>query len=102
RVRLIGTVVSGVASGSGSSIGLLALVRFARRQVLLVGQVILTLSLVAMTAIFLLGINPCLTETGDVSEEIPNFVPYLVVVVIVLFMLGMQAGPGPDRKSTRL
>src|SRR5699024_1291148 len=66
-----------------------------RRQVLLAGQVSLTLSLVAMTAIFLLGINPYLTETGAVSEEIPNFVPYLVVVVIVLFMLGMQAGPGP-------
>src|SRR5690625_6882116 len=48
-----------------------------------------------MTAIFLLGINPDQTETGAVSEEIPNFVPYLVVVVIVLFMLGMQAGPGP-------
>src|SRR5699024_7644020 len=86
---------TGVASVIGSTIGLLALRRFGRRQVLLVGQVILTLSLVAMTAIFLLGINPYLTDTGAVSEDIPNFVPYLVVVVIVLFMLGMQSGPGP-------
>lgn len=95
QASIILNVFTGLASVVGSTIGLLALRRFGRRQVLLVGQVILTLSLIAMTAIFLLGINPYLTETGAVSGDIPGFVPYLVVVVIVLFMLGMQAGPGP-------
>jgi major inositol transporter-like SP family MFS transporter len=87
QASIILNVFTGVASVIGSAAGLLALRRFGRRQVLLVGQVILTLSLIAMTAIFLLGINPYIDVSG--------FVPYLVVVVIVLFMLGMQSGPGP-------
>ncbi|MGP9537203.1 MFS transporter [Brachybacterium sp. AOP43-C2-M15] len=95
QASIILNVFTGVASVIGSAAGLLALRRFGRRQVLLVGQVILTLSLVAMTAIFLLGIDPYLTDAGGVSQDIPAFVPYLVVVVIVLFMLGMQSGPGP-------
>lgn len=95
QASIILNVFTGLASVIGSTIGLLALRRFGRRQVLLVGQLILTLSLIAMTAIFLLGINPYLTESGAVSAEIPQFVPYLVVAVIVLFMLGMQSGPGP-------
>lgn len=95
QASIILNVFTGLASVIGSTLGLLALRRFGRRQVLLVGQVILTLSLIAMTTIFLLGINPYLTESGAVSEDIPTFVPYLVVVVIVLFMLGMQSGPGP-------
>ena len=95
QASIILNVFTGVASVIGSAAGLLALRRFGRRQVLLVGQTILTLSLIAMTAIFLFGIHPYLTADGAVSESIPGFVPYLVVVVIVLFMLGMQSGPGP-------
>ncbi|HJC69581.1 MAG TPA: MFS transporter [Candidatus Brachybacterium intestinipullorum] len=95
QASIILNVFTGVASVIGSGLGLLALRRFGRRQVLLVGQAILTLSLIAMTAIFLLGINPYIDVSGAVSEDIPGFVPYLVVVVIVLFMLGMQSGPGP-------
>ncbi|MEY8654488.1 MFS transporter [Brachybacterium paraconglomeratum] len=95
QASIILNVFTGVASVIGSAAGLLALRRFGRRQVLLVGQVILTLSLIAMTAIFLLGINPYINLDGTVSPDIPGFVPYLVVVVIVLFMLGMQSGPGP-------
>jgi major inositol transporter-like SP family MFS transporter len=95
QASIILNVFTGVASVIGSGVGLLALRRFGRRQVLLVGQVILTLSLIAMTAIFLVGINPYIGADGAVSPEIPGFVPYLVVIVIVLFMLGMQSGPGP-------
>ncbi|GAA1488859.1 MFS transporter [Brachybacterium sacelli] len=95
QASIVLNVFTGLASVIGSAAGLLALRRFGRRQVLLVGQTILTLSLIAMTAIFLLGINPYLSADGAVSEDIPGFVPYLVVVVIVLFMLGMQSGPGP-------
>ena len=95
QASIILNVFTGLASVIGSGLGLLALRRFGRRQVLLVGQTVLTLSLIAMTAIFLLGINPYIDASGAVSEDIPGFVPYLVVVVIVLFMLGMQSGPGP-------
>lgn len=95
QASIILNVFTGLASVVGSTLGLLALRRFGRRQVLLVGQTILTLSLIAMTAIFLLGIDPYIDASGAVSTDIPTFVPYLVVVVIVLFMLGMQAGPGP-------
>lgn len=96
QASIILNVFTGLASVVGATLGLLALRRFGRRQVLLVGQVILTLALIAMTAIFLLGINPYIdAATGAVSADIPAFVPYLVLAVIVLFMLGMQAGPGP-------
>lgn len=95
QASIILNVFTGLASVIGSAAGLLALRRFGRRQVLLVGQTILTLSLIAMTAIFLLGINPYIDASGAVSADIPTFVPYLVLVVIVLFMLGMQSGPGP-------
>lgn len=95
QASIILNVFTGVASVIGSGAGLLALRRFGRRQVLLVGQTILTVSLIAMTVIFLVGINPYIDVNGAVSEDIPGFVPYLVVIVIVLFMLGMQSGPGP-------
>lgn len=95
QASIILNVFTGLASVVGATAGLLALRRYGRRQVLLVGQTILTLSLIAMTAIFLFGINPYLSLDGTVSPDIPPFVPYLVVVVIVLFMLGMQSGPGP-------
>ncbi|PWH06579.1 MFS transporter [Brachybacterium endophyticum] len=95
QASIILNVFTGIASVIGSGLGLLALRRFGRRQVLLVGQVLLTVSLIAMTVIFLIGINPYMDAGGAVSSEVPGFVPYLVVVVIVLFMLGMQSGPGP-------
>src|SRR5699024_6509287 len=83
QASIILNVFTGLASVIGSGLGLIALRHFGRRQVLLVGQTVLTLSLVAMTAIFLLGIQPHIDASGAVSEDIPGFVPYLVVVVIV-------------------
>lgn len=88
-------VLTGLASVIGSATGLWLLAHFSRRQVLLGGTIGLTIMLWVMTAVFLFGINPHLDEAGNVTTSMPQAVPYPVIVVIVLFMLCMQAGNAP-------
>lgn len=88
-------VLTGLASVIGSATGLWLLARFSRRQVLLGGTIGLTIMLWVMTAVFLFGINPHLDEAGNVTTSMPAAVPYLVIVVIVVYMLFMQAGNAP-------
>lgn len=89
------TVLTGVASVIGSSLGLWLLLRFSRRAVLIGGTVGLTVMLWVMTALFLFGINPHLDEAGNVLSTMPALIPYLVVVVIIVYMLFMQGGNAP-------
>ncbi|MCL3777610.1 MULTISPECIES: MFS transporter [unclassified Actinomyces] len=88
-------VLTGLASVIGSACGLWLLARFSRRAVLLGGTIGLTVMLWVMTCVFLFGINPHLSASGDVLESMPALVPYLVIVVIVVYMLFMQAGNAP-------
>ncbi|WP_128772491.1 MFS transporter [Actinomyces oricola] len=89
------TVLTGIASVIGSSLGLWLLLRFSRRGVLLGGTIGLTVMLWVMTAVFLFGINPHLDDAGNILNTMPAMVPYLVVVVIVVYMLFMQGGNAP-------
>jgi MFS transporter, sugar porter (SP) family len=89
------TVLTGVASVIGSATGLFFLAKFNRRTVLITGTVGLTAMLVAMTAVFYFGISPHLDSEGNVLASMPPLVPYLVVVVIVVYMLFMQSGNAP-------
>ena len=88
-------VLTGLASVIGSALGLWLLARFSRRRVIIGGTIGLTVMLWAMTAVFLLGINPHLDDSGNVTSGMPPLVPYLVVIVIVVFMLFMQASNAP-------
>ncbi len=88
-------VLTGVASVIGSSLGLWFLLRFSRRKVLIGGTIGLTVMLWVMTAVFLFGINPHLDDKGNVLATMPALVPYLVVIVIVVYMLFMQGGNAP-------
>ncbi|WP_172120308.1 MFS transporter [Actinomyces faecalis] len=88
-------VLTGLASVIGSACGLWLLARFSRRGVLLGGTIGLTIMLWVMTAVFLFGINPHLDADGNVLSSMPQMVPYLVIVVIVVYMLFMQAGNAP-------
>lgn len=88
-------VLTGLASVIGSATGLWLLARFSRRGVLLGGTIGLTVMLWVMTAVFLFGINPHLDSAGNVMASMPAAVPYLVIVVIVVYMLFMQAGNAP-------
>ena len=89
------TVLTGVASVIGSALGLLLLARFNRRTVLISGTAGLTVMLGILALIFQFGISPHLDEAGNVLPTMPSYVPYLVVVAIVLFMLFMQSGNAP-------
>ncbi|MFT0847574.1 MFS transporter [Actinomycetaceae bacterium L2_0104] len=89
------TVLTGVASVIGSAFGLFLLARFNRRTVLISGTVGLTVMLGALALIFRFGITPHLDDAGNVLPSMPDFIPYLVVVAIVLFMLFMQSGNAP-------
>ncbi|MDU0349753.1 MFS transporter [Actinomyces sp. MRS3W] len=88
-------VLTGVASVIGSAVGLWFLARFSRRQVLLGGTIGLTVMLWVMTAVFLFGINPHLDDAGNVLASMPTAVPYLVIVVIIVYMFFMQSGNAP-------
>ncbi|MGA4507774.1 MFS transporter [Propionibacteriaceae bacterium G1746] len=94
QVAITLNIFTGVASVIGAGLGLWALGRWGRRPVLIFGQVGLTLALIAMTVLFAVGINPHLQADGSVADTMPSFVPYLVMVVIMIFMLCMQSGPG--------
>lgn len=95
QVSITLNIFTGVASVIGSAAALYTLSRFGRRGVLLFGQIGLTIMLFAMTAVFFFGISPHLHEDGSVDASMPTAVPYLVVVVIAVYMLCMQSGPGP-------
>lgn len=87
------TVLTGVASVIGSATGLFLLNKFSRRQVLIGGTIGLTSMLGLLALVFHFGITPYME--ADNMEAMPTFIPYLVVVAIVLFMLFMQSGNAP-------
>ncbi|GGO96588.1 MFS transporter [Actinomyces gaoshouyii] len=89
------TVLTGIASVLGSSLGLWLLLRFSRRGVLLGGTIGLTVMLWVMTAVFLFGINPHRDDAGNIVDTMPTMIPYLVVTVIIFYMLFMQGGNAP-------
>ncbi len=95
QASIILNVFTGLASVIGSAFGMWLLLKWRRRQVLLFGQAGVVVMLFVMTAVFLFGINPHLMADGSVDASIPPFVPYLVIVVIVLYMLFMQSGNSP-------
>lgn len=68
-------VLTGLASVIGSALGLWLLARFSRRRVIIGGTIGLTVMLWAMTAVFLLGINPHLDDSGNVTSGMPPLVP---------------------------
>ncbi|WP_347306805.1 MFS transporter [Corynebacterium sp. SA-MJD20WY100] len=95
EAAIVLNVFTGLASVIGSVAGLIALRKFGRRTVLITGQLVLTAALAAMAVVFFFGINPHLDDNGLVGDSMNPVVPYLVIAIIVIFMLAMQAGPGP-------
>jgi major inositol transporter-like SP family MFS transporter len=92
------TVGTGLATVIGTVIGLFTVRRFRRKTVLLVGQVGLTLALIAIMATFALGVQPYMVGgelTAQGAAAIPTFVPYLMAGLTMFFMLSMASGPGP-------
>lgn len=89
------TVLTGVASVIGSALGLWLLNKFSRRTVLIAGTTGLTAMLGVLALVFRFGISPYMDANGNISDAMPAFIPYLVVIAIILFMLFMQSGNAP-------
>ncbi|MDK7341052.1 MFS transporter, partial [Pauljensenia sp. UMB0018B] len=49
-------------------------------------------SLLVLSAIFHFGIQPYTDEAGNISKAIPAYIPWLVVLVVSLFVFAKQAG----------
>ena len=84
-------VVSGAISFIGSAFGLWLVARFARRHVGMYQELGITISLAAMACVFGFFISPYLNEDGNI-EGAPNFAPWLVLVIICLFVFIKQSG----------
>ena len=84
-------VVSGAISFIGSAFGLWLVAKFARRHVGMYQELGITISLAAMACVFGFFISPYLNEDGNI-EGAPNFAPWLVLVIICLFVFIKQSG----------
>ena len=85
-------VVSGFVSFVGSAIGLWLVTKFARRHVGIYQESGVTLSLFALALTFGLGIAPYTLADGTISDSIPSYLPWLVVVLVSLFVFAKQSG----------
>ena len=84
-------VVSGAISFIGSAFGLWLVAKFARRHVGMYQELGITISLAAMACVFGFFISPYLNEDGNI-EGAPSFAPWLVLVIICLFVFIKQSG----------
>lgn len=89
---LLLNVVTGFVSAVGSLLGLYLVARFARRHVGMAQEFGVSVALFLLAALFAFGIEPHMAEDGTVASTIPVLIPWLVLVVISLFVFAKQAG----------
>lgn len=85
-------VVTGFVSAVGSAVGFFVVAKFMRRKVGMTQEACVAISLLILSAIFHFGIEPYMSEAGDISSDIPVFIPWLVVAVVSVFVFVKQAG----------
>lgn len=85
-------VVTGFVSAVGSLIGMWLVGKFMRRHVGMGQEAGIAASLLVLSAIFHFGIQPYTDEAGNISKAIPAYIPWLVVLVVSLFVFAKQAG----------
>ncbi len=84
-------VVTGFVSFVGSGIGFWLIARFARRQVGIFQEAGVALSLFLLASVFAFGIEPYLGDDDTISGA-PAFAPWLVLIVVSLFVFVKQSG----------
>jgi major inositol transporter-like SP family MFS transporter len=84
-------VVSGAASFVGSAVGFLLIARFARRTVGIYQEAGVTVCLFTLAAVFAVGITPFTGPDGRLAG-VPEFAPWLVLIVVSLFVFVKQSG----------
>lgn len=85
-------VVTGAVSAVGSAVGLYVVYRFARRHVGMAQELGVAIALFALAALFHFGVEPHMSADGSIADTIPTLVPWLILVVVSLFVFAKQAG----------
>lgn len=85
-------VITGIVACVGAAFGLFLVSRLARRHVGIYQETGVTLSLFALAITFGLGIAPYTLADGTISDSIPAYLPWLVVILVSLFVFAKQSG----------
>ncbi|WP_022867156.1 MFS transporter [Schaalia vaccimaxillae] len=85
-------VITGAVACVGAGFGLWLVSRFARRHVGIYQETGVTLSLFALAVVFAVGITPYTLADGTISDAVPAFLPWLVVVLVSVFVFAKQSG----------
>ncbi|CAM2805131.1 MFS transporter [Actinomyces slackii] len=84
-------VVSGFVSFVGSAVGLWLVTKFARRHVGIYQEASIVVSLSVLAAVFFFFIQPYQDDEGNIAGA-PSFAPYLVLIIISIFVFAKQSG----------
>lgn len=85
-------VYTGIASCIGAGTGLWAVARFLRRHVGMYQEAGITIALSSLALVFAFGVAPYELEDGTFSANMPAMVPWLVLVLVALFVFIKQSG----------
>ena len=84
-------VISGAVSFLGSGVGFWLIARFERRHIGMYQESSIVVSLVLLSATFFLFIQPHQQDDGSIVGA-PAFAPYLVLIIVCLFVFAKQSG----------
>ena len=85
-------VITGAVACAGAGFGLYLVSKLARRHVGIYQETGVTLSLFSLAIVFGVGISPYVQADGSISASIPAYLPWLVVVLVSLFVFAKQSG----------
>lgn len=85
-------VITGAVACAGAGFGLYLVSKLARRHVGIYQETGVTLSLFSLAIIFGVGISPYVQADGSISASIPAYLPWLVVVLVSVFVFAKQSG----------
>lgn len=84
-------VISGAVSFLGSGVGFWLIARFERRHIGMYQESSIVVSLALLSATFFLFIQPHQQDDGSIVGA-PAFAPYLVLIIVCLFVFAKQSG----------
>lgn len=85
-------VITGGVATVGAAFGLWLVGRLQRRHVGIYQESGVTFFLFSLALVFAFGIAPYTLADGTISADIPAFLPWLVVVLVSLFVFAKQSG----------